>query len=211
MKQVYLLSGLGADKRVFNYLDLKSFQTWHIEWEEPRNKESMEAYALRLTDQIVSKKPILIGVSFGGMIAIEIAKHIDTEKIILISSAKDRTQIPGMNRLISKLNLMKILPSNFLKTPNDILYWLFGTETDEEKSLLREIIKDTDANFLKWGMNKVGTWKNTRQFENVIQIHGTSDRIFPHQESDYKIENGGHFMIVNRAGQISQVINNLLS
>lgn len=211
MKQIYLLSGLGADKRVFNYLDLKAFHTKHIEWNEPRRKESVETYALQLTSQIASEKPILVGVSFGGIMAIEIAKHMETEKIIIISSAKDKTQIPDANRLISKSNLMNVLPSNFLKQPNDVMYWLFGIETKEEKDLLRGILKDTDIDFLKWGMKKVGEWKNTRQFENLIQIHGTTDKIFPHRQGDYKIQNGGHFMIVNRAKEISQIISKILS
>ncbi|HNC31654.1 MAG TPA: alpha/beta hydrolase, partial [Cyclobacteriaceae bacterium] len=88
MKEVYLIPGLGADRRVFQYLNLAEHSISHISWIEPLPNESIEQYAGRLTEQIKSPDPILVGVSFGGMIAVEIAKQIKTNKIILISSAR---------------------------------------------------------------------------------------------------------------------------
>ena len=88
MKELYLISGLGADKRVFDFLDLPGFKIHHIEWVEPGDHETVENYAKRLLNQIRTVKPILIGLSFGGLIAIEIGKLMETEKIILISSAR---------------------------------------------------------------------------------------------------------------------------
>ena len=43
--------------------------------------------------QITTEKPIILGVSFGGMLAIEIAKAIDCEQVILVSSAKTRLRL----------------------------------------------------------------------------------------------------------------------
>lgn len=95
MKEIFLISGLGADKRVFDYLDLSEYKAFHIRWIDPHPKESIESYATRLLVQITKQKPVLIGISFGGMMAIEIGKLIDTEKIIIISSAKSKKDIPS--------------------------------------------------------------------------------------------------------------------
>ncbi|WP_276373085.1 alpha/beta hydrolase [Chryseolinea sp. H1M3-3] len=102
MKKVFLLSGLGADKRVFDFLDLEDFSVEHVVWVKPLSKESMADYAKRLLPQITGEKPILVGVSFGGMIAIEIAKLISVEKVIQISSAQSSAAIPSFLKVMAE-------------------------------------------------------------------------------------------------------------
>ena len=70
MKELYLLSGLGADKRVFDCLDLSGFKLNHIVWIDPLDNETIEDYAQRLLLQIPASRPTLMGVSFGGIMAI---------------------------------------------------------------------------------------------------------------------------------------------
>ena len=82
MKNVYIFSGLGADKRVFQKLDFSYCNATFIEWTAPLRHESFEHYASRILSQIKHENPILIGLSFGGMMAVEVAKLIKTEKEI---------------------------------------------------------------------------------------------------------------------------------
>ena len=103
MKKVFIFSGLGADKRVFQYMDFSGFDTTFINWLTPTKNEIIEDYALRLTDQIKTDRPILVGLSFGGIIATEVAKLIDTEKIVLIASAQTRKEIPFYFRLAGEI------------------------------------------------------------------------------------------------------------
>ena len=93
---VYLLPGLANDHTVFSQLELQNVNSIHIPWVEPLKKESIEAYALRLCAYITTPNPILIGLSFGGMVAIEIAKHIPTQKIILIHQQKANKKFPSI-------------------------------------------------------------------------------------------------------------------
>ncbi|MBN8651012.1 MAG: alpha/beta hydrolase [Cytophagales bacterium] len=206
MKVIYLLSGLGADKRVFEFLDLKAFQIKFINWITPVDKESIEDYARRLCAQITTDKPTLVGVSFGGMIALEIAKHIACEKVVLISSAKTKYQIPFYFRVVGKLSLHKLVPTQFFKKVNSFTHWMFGTTTPTERNLLKDIIQSTDERFLLWAIDKIVTWENINSLQNVIKIHGTNDRILPSQKADYRVEGGGHFMIVNKAVEISEIL-----
>ena len=99
MKTVYVFSGLGADERVFHKIDFSSYDVHFIKWITPKKNESIESYALRLTLQITKPLPVLIGLSFGGMMAVEVAKHIATEKIVLISSAKSKNKTDKTNNL----------------------------------------------------------------------------------------------------------------
>lgn len=211
MKDIYLFSGLGADKSVFEFLDFKGFRTHAIEWEDPEKKETIPQYATRLISQIKTKKPILIGVSFGGILAIEIGKQIETEKIIIISSIKCKSDMPAAMRVAGFFKVNKLIPAEVLQKPNGMLFWLFGVESDHDKDLLSDIVKRTDPGFIDWGISAIPTWDNEICPDNVIHIHGTDDRIFPIQEPDYTIEGGGHFMIVNHCDEVSRILKKVLA
>jgi esterase/lipase len=206
MKEIYLISGLGADKRVFDFLDLSDFKVNYINWIDPGNNESIEDYAFRISKQINSVNPVLIGVSFGGMIAIEIGKNIEVDKIVLISSAQSKQDIPFVYRFIGQLKLNKLIPTSLLQNVNFLTYWFFGVKNQTEKALLKSIIRDTDANFLRWAIDKIVNWNNVSEVHNIITIHGVSDRILPIQKPDYEIAEGGHLMIINKAREVSRIL-----
>lgn len=210
MKAIYLLSGLGADKRVFDFIDFAEFKVIHIYWITPLGNESIESYARRLTNQIKTVKPTLLGVSFGGLLAIEIAKQIETEKVILISSAKTKFDIPFYFRAAGQLKLIKIIPARILKTVNSLTFWFFGAVTEKEKDLLRTIITETDSKFLKWAVEKIVNWKNISELPTLTHIHGTDDKILPLRTANYKIANGGHLMIISKGAELSKLIHKIL-
>lgn len=210
MKDLYLIPGLGADHRVFEFLDLSEYSCHHISWIQPLKDESIEDYAKRLSEQIQSANPILIGVSFGGMIAIEIAKYFPAEKVILISSARTKSEVPVYLRWIGKMRLHKIVPKLWLKKPGRLLFYFFSVKQPNERKLLSEIVRDTDSDFLAWAINSIVRWGNDFIPNNTILIHGLSDRLFPFNKGDITIAKGGHFMIVNKAREISEHLKRIL-
>ncbi len=212
MQDVYILSGLGVDERVFKNIDFGKFNPIFIKWIQPKTHESIESYANRLLEQITSKQPILIGLSFGGMMAVEIGKLIETDKIILLSSAKTKKEIPNYYKLSGKLNLHNLLPSIVLKQNNIVTNWFFGTNQKSEKDLLTQILKDTDSKLLKWSIDKIVKWKNDFIPYNVVHIHGNKDKILPINfvECDYVIENAGHFMTMTNADEISKLLQKII-
>jgi pimeloyl-ACP methyl ester carboxylesterase len=210
MKELFLISGLGADKRVFDFLDLSAYSIHHVNWIPPLPRESMAAYATRLLPQITSHKPVIIGVSFGGMIALEIGKLISVDKVILISSAKSPNAIPSYFKIIPKLRLEKLVRPASLKKPNKIFFWLFGVTLKEHKALLTSIMNDTDEIFLTWAIATITLWDNTTSPNHVIQIHGTKDRILTVRNADYLVNGGGHLMVVTQAKEISHILKTIL-
>ncbi len=212
MKNLFLFSGLGADHRVFQFLDLSGFNVTYIKWLEPQASESMQQYAARLTAQINVERPVLVGLSFGGMMAMEVAKHITTEKIVLISSAKTQKEIPPYFRLAGKLKLNKIVALRVAKNPNALAYRMMGAETTSEKNLMKTILTETDPVFFKWAIEKVVTWNNKVLHDNVVHIHGTKDLLLPHRfvKADFSIENGTHLMTVQHAKEVSEMIRRIV-
>jgi len=211
MRDVYLLSGLGADDRVYGFIDLSGYKLNHIRWIEPLANEDLSSYSRRLLDQIPTDNPILVGVSFGGIVAVEIGKLIPTEKVILISSAMTKSDLPKYYDATGPSILRDWIPPTWLKNVNFLTFFFFGTETNEERRLLKTIIKETDASFLKWAMVAIATWRNETRLNNATQIHGTADKIIPFKTADFPIKDGGHFMIVNKADAITKLIRHLLS
>jgi pimeloyl-ACP methyl ester carboxylesterase len=213
MKNIYIFSGLGADKRVFQKMDFSDYNATFVDWILPSETENIESYANKLTKQIKHEKPILIGLSFGGIIATEIAKIIETEKVVLIASAKTKHEIPKYYRIAGKLKLHKLLPAKLMKMPNFFSFWFFGTENGNDKKILSEILKETDEKFLKWAIDKIVNWKNEIEHKNTIHIHGTADRILPINFVDcqIKVKNGGHFMTLNKAKELNRIVKTEIS
>lgn len=207
-KEIYLFSGLGADERVFQHLDLSSFSATFIKWITPEQGETIENYAARLLEQITTPKPILIGLSFGGLIATEVAKQIATTKVIVIASAKIAKEIPFYYRLAGWLNLHQLLPTRLLKSSNFITNWFFGATLVANQQLLKQILIDTDPVFLKWAIDKVVKWKNKTLISNTFHIHGSADKVLPFYfvNCNAVIKNGGHLMTLNRADEITTIL-----
>jgi hypothetical protein len=94
---------------------------------------------------------------------------------------------------------------------NAITYWFFGITNDSEKRLLKEIIRTTDRIYLKWAIDKLLRWRNTNKPVSTIKIHGDVDKILPAKQADYIINGGGHFMMVTKASEISDILNKIFS
>jgi pimeloyl-ACP methyl ester carboxylesterase len=206
--KIYGISGLGADERVFQYLNLPNFTPIH--WIPTIQNEGIASYSHRLSDQINTSQPfILIAVSFGGLIATELNKTLAPEKTILISSITKRDELPWLYRLIGKLGVLKTIPKPLLNPPFWLMKTLFRAKNEE---LLRKILKDTDLTFLKWAMIQLTNWSNTIEPKKTIRIHGTKDYLLPAKGNiDHSIEDGGHFMIVDVASQLKELIKKSLS
>ncbi|HSZ24721.1 MAG TPA: alpha/beta hydrolase [Cytophagaceae bacterium] len=207
--KIYFISGLGADKKVFRNLIINHPFQQHIEWEIPFKNESLTSYCSRLITQIDTRSEvILVGLSFGGIIAQEIAKIIPVRKLIIVSSVKNENEMDWTLHFIRKTKLYK-LPPSLLKFLNKYTAnYYFGIQSEEESLLLKKIIADTNPVFLPWANNQILHWKNHLS-QNVVHIHGTKDKIFPIKNitNCMPIEGGGHFMILNKAKEVSAFIN----
>lgn len=205
--RIFGIGGLGADKRVFEYLTLNR-ELIPIEWIKPQKDEHIEDFSKRLISkyQLDKEDDIgILGVSFGGLVATEISKIINPRLTILISSAETRSELGLLIKLAGKLKIINLIPKQILNPPKSIAHFMFGTDN---KELLNLILDDTDLDFLKWALKELVNWKNETQLNNVIKIGGTNDKLLPPKDnSTILIEKGEHFMIVDKAQEISEIIN----
>ena len=212
MKTIYCISGLGADERAFCKLDVKGFELKVIKWLLPMPDETLPHYAKRMREEITEEDPILMGLSFGGMVCTEIAKQIPVKKIILISSIKSAKELPLWMKTVAKLKLHKIVRLRSTKFTQPFQNRMLGVETEEEKTLVASLRREVDLPYTTWAVNQAINWKNDWQHPEIYHIHGDQDNMFPIKKikANYIIKNAGHFMIMNRATEVSTCINSIL-
>ena len=212
---MYFISGQAADEKIFENLSLPSnANPRHVHWIEPLLKERLSHYCERLCDQINSSKAfVLIGVSFGGIVSIELNKIIHPKEVIIISSVATKQELPTLFKLFNFFKLQKIVPSQIYKWYTPVLNWYFGATTQREKQLLRLYARSASKNYMKWAVNEILNWKNETRASNLFHIHGTRDRIFPHQKThaDIKIAGGSHLMVHNRSEEISNILSDRIN
>jgi pimeloyl-ACP methyl ester carboxylesterase len=207
---VYFISGLGADERVFQRLELP--QHWniiHVKWIEPKRREPLHNYVARLAEGIDQSKPFcLVGLSFGGMVAGMMSNILRPECVVILSSIHSKAGLPLTYRMLGLTGLHRLVPAGWLNKVYPFTYWYFGTKTKESKALLKVIIHDTPARFLQWAINEIMHWKEMERPPGLYHIHGSQDRIFPIErvDADLSIEGGGHFMVLDRAKEVSAAI-----
>lgn len=218
MKKVYCISGLGADERVFESIHVAAGELKFICWQPPIEGESISQYAERLWGQISEPDPTIIGLSFGGMMAIEMSKLRPVRKIVLLSSVKTRSELPLWMRTSGALKADKILPlKQYGRNPafralRPIQNYFLGVTNDREKKIANEYRDNVDPVYLHWAINQVVNWQNVDVPEGVVHIHGTNDHIFPirYVKPTHIIEGGGHFMIMNKFEEINDILATVL-
>ena len=205
--KLYAISGLGADHRVYDQLHLNC-PVEHLPWLEPKNKEPIELYAQRMADQIQNNGAFgIMGVSFGGLIAVEISKLLNPQLTILISSVETKNELPLLYRFFGMTRIITLIPHFFFVPPKRLMHWVFGAKN---KSLLSEILNNADSRFTRWALQALCNWRNQLALTNpVLRIGGAKDKLLPpHYTGESTIlAEGEHFMIVDRAEEISGLIN----
>ncbi|MCX6318776.1 MAG: alpha/beta hydrolase [Bacteroidetes bacterium] len=210
--KIYCISGLGADEKVFTNLSVNGCSLQYVPWLKPQKKETIVSYATRMAAQIPDPSPVILGVSFGGMMGIEIAKLIQVKQLYLISSIKSVAELPSWMRIVGKMKLNKLLPTRSYKYTEKVDNNRLGVSTQEERDMVRAYRRNADPQYLEWAINEVVNWKNNWQPDHIIHIHGDRDKIFPIKklQNIHVIPEGTHMMIFNRAAEIGAHIEKTL-
>ena len=219
---MYCISGLGADHHIFDGLNVPGVSWSHLSWLMPEGDESLADYASRMKmgmrTGIADTAPVLLGVSFGGMMAIEIAKQCPGATVIIVSSIRHRRQLPlplKMTRHLGvgkwKLGKWKLPTNSRLLAP--FQDYFLGVETQQDSRLVREYRGNVDPHYLQWSIQHIAGWQNEWQPNPLYHIHGSKDKIFPLNlvEPTHIVRGGGHLMIHNRAGEISRILAGILN
>lgn len=212
---VYLIPGQGADSRQFSNLRLdEQFEIRNIEYFTPDDGWGMKDFARALSQQVdTTRSFILVGVSLGGMIATEMGDFLNPEKIILISSAKCRDELPGRYRFQKSIPLYRCVGPRLVKSGAKFLQPIVEPDSKYDRTMFKSMINDKDPLFLKRTVAMIIRWERDDYRRDIIHIHGDKDHTLPsgNVDYDYLVPGGSHMMVYTRADEISTLINKILT
>ena len=196
------MPGLAASSAIFERIQLPEavFETVLLEWEIPLEKESLSEYANRMTKKITHSNPVLIGVSFGGILVQEMANHIQASKVIIISSVKCNQEFPMHFKIAKTTKAYKLLPTSLLLNIENLAKFSFGDTINQRIKLYEKFLSVRDIHYLDWAIEQVILWERTVIDETVIHIHGEADEVFPVKniQKYIPVKGGTHIMILTK-------------
>ena len=209
-----MMPGLAASSMVFENikLDDKKYSLHRIDWIQPKKNESIKTYCVRLSKKIKHKNPILLGVSFGGIIAQELDKIIKVKKLIIVSSVKSHKEYPILYKIARDYQLNNALPfgmfDNFIK---------FSLKLNINKlykriDLAERYLTERNEIYLEWAVWSLLNWKQEKYRPDLIHIHGDKDNVFPIENISncIKIKGGKHEMIILKAKWFNENLPSLI-
>lgn len=208
---IYFIPGTAANSKIFERIDLPKdqYEMHFLDWIIPTSKnEKIEDYALRMSKKIEHKNPVLIGVSFGGIVAQEISKIVPCEKIIIISSIKTKHELSKRLRIVRFFRLYKLFPSKSIDKIENLLRKIYKEKAEKRIKIYQNYLSVRNPLYLNWAIKQALFWSQKEELPNIQHIHGDNDPIFPirYIKNCIKVSGGTHIMIVTKAKKISQII-----
>jgi pimeloyl-ACP methyl ester carboxylesterase len=205
---VYFVPGLAAGKEIFRNILLPKteYQTIILEWLIPEKNEALSTYSARMAHLVKEPDAVLVGVSFGGVVAQEMSVFLDLRKLIIISSIKVRNELPQRLKIAAKTLAYKLVPTSLVLSASDLTKFAIGPKTEKRLKLYQEYLHVRDKTYLDWAIEQMVTWKRNKEIEGVVHLHGDSDPIFPIKNISncIKIKGGTHIMLLNKGSLITK-------
>ena len=176
------------------------------------DRDTLVSYAAKMAEGLPGdESSLLLGLSFGGMLATEICKIRPVKQLILVSSAKTHMELPDPGRLGRYIVEHKLIPPFCFSIPNRLLMALRGIVPINEK-LSANSYTAINGRFMQWALKMVMEWRNTIYPANTIHIHGTMDIVIPGRnvQATHWVERGIHVMVFSRAREVSALIASIL-
>lgn len=194
---------MAAAPSIFNGLqmDASQFELHRLEWFIPTKGISLKAYASEMCKKIEHLDPVLLGVSFGGMLVQEMAKQIPVKKVIAVSCVKNKSELPKRMLFAKYTKVHKLLPTGLINNVELLAKYAFGETVTKRLDLYEQYLAVRDKRYIDWAIDKIVNWNQNEPPENLIHIHGEKDTVFPvtNIKDCITVKNGTHTMIIHRA------------
>lgn len=211
---VYFMPGMAANPSIFEHIKLPEdkFQVHWLEWLLPEPKESLKDYALRMNSFIEHENIALIGVSFGGIVVQEMSKYLTLKRLIIISSVKQRGELPRRMRYASNKGLVKFIPTSLLNHIEQFEKIAFGEYLSKRAKLYKKYLSMRDVSYVDWAIENMINWDSKDPIPGIVHIHGDQDVVFPYKyiQGCITVEGGTHIMVVNRFRWFNKHLPNII-
>ena len=212
---IYFVPGLAADKEIFENISLpENLYTLHIvSWLIPSKKETIAQYAKRMAAFVTEKNAVLVGVSFGGVVAQEMSSFLKLKKLIIISSIKTKFELPTIFKIAKKIKFYKLIPTRLFLTSKNYSRFVLGPISRKRLKLYQDYLHIRDKRYLDWAIKNMLCWKQDIPLPGVYHIHGDNDLVFPIKNINnvITVQGGSHIMLFTKGPQVSRKIVDIIS
>jgi len=192
---------MAASSAIYENIKLpeEQFDCYYLEWLVPEKGESLKSYSLRLLEGVKHELPVLIGTSFGGVVVQEMAKYIETSRLIIISSIKSNQEFPRRMKLARSTGVYKVLPTRLVEYSKLLLKYNFGI-AERKLNLYHNYLSMKDRRYLDWALHNIIHWDRDQPIPGIVHIHGDKDPVFPikYIQDCVTLKNGTHVMVIHR-------------
>ncbi|NHF59401.1 alpha/beta hydrolase [Flavobacteriaceae bacterium TP-CH-4] len=200
---VYFMPGMAANPSIFKNIDLprERFEQHLLSWFVPTQGMTLGEYALEMVKNVTHENPVLVGVSFGGLLVQEMARYLKTKKIIVVSSVKHESELPKRMLFAKYTKIHRLLPTGLVNNVELLAKYAFGETVTKRLQLYEEYLSIRDKYYIDWSIDQIVNWKQTYCPDCLIHIHGEKDAVFPivNIKNCIPVQNGTHTMIIHRA------------
>ena len=210
-----LFSGMGADASVFVSQALAFPNLIVHEWPTPFDGADLTSYCARLADSLnPNQRCIVGGASFGGVVALEMTRHLDVYGCILIGSVRGPHQLPKRIRLLRPFSpALAITPITMLqKSAASSVIAARNAGAKHLAGIARQF-SDADADVLRWSAREILSWDSNYDDVEIRHIHGARDHVFPIScvEPDEVVSEGGHVISMTHGPQVNEFLHKHIS
>lgn len=211
MQKILLLTGMTPDRRIFERLLPLLPTAVVVDWIPPTSNESITSYAERLSRTIDNDEPTIVcGVSFGGIVARELAKYLNASACVLVSSVRSPKELPPWYRCF------RAMPPRFAGSIMEIVGQIASRcprKLRSSSTWRLSKLNGTSGEWYRWATTAVLKWTPTQETERVplTQIHGDRDSTFPirYTQADRIIPGGGHILPLTNYTEVAEILQRL--
>ena len=208
---VYLFPGQGSDALIFSEIKWDTaYRIVHIQYPVPAKGTTLRQFSELVAQQVDTAVSayIFVGVSLGGMICSELSETYHPKKIILISSAKCRSELPFRYRFQKYIPIYKLIPPFMIKGGALLLQPLVEPDRRRYKAVFKSMLKSKSPRYLKRTIAMIVNWDKKLPGKNIWHIHGSSDHTLPlrHVKADAVLHKGSHMMTLTRHEEMTTLL-----
>ncbi|MEQ1831114.1 MAG: alpha/beta hydrolase [Pirellula sp.] len=203
--RILFLTGMTPDRRIFERLLPLLPTAVVIDWIRPKRYESISSYAYRLGLSVRQDGPTVVcGVSFGGIVARELAYCLNAKACVLVASVRSPREMPPWFRIF---RMLAPLPAEAAMNVTGILasYWPRRVKTRSTWRLMK--LGGPPGEWHRWASAAALSWKPSAGADRIplFQIHGDRDLTFPirYTSADTVIHGGGHVLPLTHSEEIA--------
>lgn len=197
------MPGLAASPTIFERIQLPVdlFEMHLLEWEIPLENETLQAYAKRIAAKVTHESPVLVGVSFGGVLVQEMKAFLQPQKVIIISSVKANTEFPRRFKIAKTTKAYKLIPTQLFENVESLMKFSFGSSIVKQRLVLyQKFLSVRDKRYLDWAIEQIINWNRNVIDPEIVHIHGDADEVFPpkYLKEFIPVRGGTHIMILSK-------------